>query len=76
LALRGKKSGFTRNLVVKYLAAERLGLPEPVIEGVLKTFRGIGPLGQGWIDRSFLSAGLKKQYQALVISRHAQIFGS
>jgi serine/threonine-protein kinase HipA len=76
LPLRGKKTGFTRNLVVKYLGAERLGLPEPVIEGVLKTFRDIGPLGQGWIERSFLSPGLKKQYQALMISRYAQIFGS
>jgi serine/threonine-protein kinase HipA len=76
LPLRGKKSGFTRNLVIKYLGAERLGLPEPVIEGVLKTFRDIGPLGQGWIERSFLSPGLKKQYQALMIYRYAQIFGS
>lgn len=76
LPLRGKKSGFTRNLVVKYLGAERLGLPEQVIESVLKTFREIGPLGQGWIDRSFLSPDLKKKYQALVISRYAQIFGS
>src|SRR5260221_13037780 len=59
LPLRGKKSGFTRNLVVKYLGAERLGLPEQVIEGVLRTFRDIGPLGQGWIERSFLSPGLK-----------------
>jgi serine/threonine-protein kinase HipA len=76
LPLRGKKSGFTRNLVVKYLGAERLGLPEQVIESVLKTFRDIGPLGQGWIERSLLSLGLKKRYQALLISRYAQIFGS
>jgi serine/threonine-protein kinase HipA len=76
LPLRGKKSGFTRNLVVKYLGGERLGLPEQVIESVLKAFRDIGPLGQGLIERSFLSSGLKKQYQALVISRYAQISGS
>jgi serine/threonine-protein kinase HipA len=75
LPLRGKNSGFTKNLLVKYLATERLGLPNLVIESVLKTFHDIAPMTQRWIERSFLSLGMKKRYQALVISRYAQIFG-
>jgi serine/threonine-protein kinase HipA len=76
LPLRGKKSGFTRKLLVKYLAADRLGLKERVIESVMQTFRDIGPAWEEWIGRSFLSPKRKEQYQALVTARYARILGA
>ena len=75
LPLRGKTSGFTRNLLVKYLAAERLGLPPQVIESVLQTFRKVCSAWRELIGRSFLSAVLKEQYEALITARYVKIFG-
>jgi serine/threonine-protein kinase HipA len=74
LPLRGKKSGFTRNLLIKYLAAERLGLTEPVIKGVVRTFQSIWPVWKTWIERSFLSAEAKERYCTVVTARFARIF--
>lgn len=74
LPLRGKKSGITRNLLIKYLGAERLGLTEPVIKGVLRTFQIIGPVWKTWIERSFLSVEAKERYWAVVAARFIAIF--
>jgi serine/threonine-protein kinase HipA len=74
LPLGGKKSGFTRNLLVEYLAAGRLGLTESVIKGVLQTFQSFGPVWKTWIERSFLSAEAKERYCAVLGARFAGIF--
>ena len=76
LPVQGKKSGFTRNLLVKYLAAERLGLREQVITRVLETFQEVALEWKDWIGRSFLSPERKQRYQALVTARCDRIFGA
>jgi serine/threonine-protein kinase HipA len=73
LPLRGKKSGLTRSLLLKYLAVERLGLTEQVIESVVQIFQGIRPVWKDWLERSFLSREAKERFWALVVARYGRV---
>jgi serine/threonine-protein kinase HipA len=69
LPLGGKKSGFTRNLLVQYLARERLELTQLVVESTLRLFGSVIPIWKEWIDKSFLSQALRERYWDLVKER-------
>jgi serine/threonine-protein kinase HipA len=76
LPLRGKKSGFGKSLLLKYLGIERLGLTEQVVNSVVQTFHKVRPVWKEWVERSFLSSEAKERYWALVTARYATTLGN
>ena len=76
LPLGGKKSGFTRNLFIKYLGTELLGLTPRVVDGVLRTFKQTVSVWSEWIDQSFIAPEFKTKYQELVRARYQRVFES
>jgi serine/threonine-protein kinase HipA len=73
LPLGGKKSGFTRKLLLQYLGSERLRLNRRVIGSVFELFGRVIPVWEEWIERSFLADESKTEYWNLVNSRAGRI---
>ena len=69
LPLNGKKSRLTRNDVLNYFARERLRINERVLNDVLARFAIAMPIWRDLLDRSFLSAGAKQRYLAILAER-------
>jgi len=72
LPIRGKKSNFTRNILISYFGGERLGLNEKVLSKTEEKFRELYPKWLDLIEISFLSDELKEKYiQILNLRREA-----
>lgn len=69
LSIRGKKNNLRRNDFANYFAAERLSLNEATISSVFKEIEQVMPGWEKLIQNSFLSASMKKKYQALLDER-------
>jgi serine/threonine-protein kinase HipA len=69
LPLNGKKKNLTRNDLIKYYAAERLGLNNKIIEEELNNLNESISKWEKIIDYSFLSGIMKQKYLSLVNDR-------
>lgn len=67
LALNGKKNRISRKDFVE--AANRSGVTEKVIDGLVGHFKRCMPLWEKKIDESFLSDEMKKDYKELIAKR-------
>ncbi|MFI5140632.1 MAG: HipA domain-containing protein [Sphingobacteriales bacterium] len=74
LPLKGKKNNLTKKDFLSYLAVERLGLNQAIIEDVVKDFLVAIPTWFQLIDNSFLSSGMKEKYKNLLEMRKRQLF--
>jgi len=74
LPLNGKKNNFRQRDLVDYFGYERLGLPEKIIDRVLREFQQGHARWSELLDISFLSAEMKKKYHQLLDSRFSRIF--
>lgn len=75
LPLRGKKSGLQSNDFWEYLAGERLGLRPALIEETRARFAAACADWPARIEASFLSAGMKARYLALLAERRERLGG-
>jgi serine/threonine-protein kinase HipA len=73
LPLNGKKNNLTKNDFFNYLAVEKLGLNEMVINGIRQEFYQIIPLWQKLIGFSFLSQQMQEKYLKLLNERCRRI---
>lgn len=73
LPLNGKKSKLTRNDWFVYLAKNRMGLPDVVIDDIRHTFSTARPVLEHWISISFASDEKKEAYLALLTSRFERL---
>jgi len=69
LTLKGKKSRFDRNVLIDYLAGERLQLNDKIIEQVLQDLYNAKSDWFELINISFLNADRKDSFQLLVKKR-------
>jgi serine/threonine-protein kinase HipA len=74
LSLRGKKNKLNKDDFLIYLAKERLGLSDKIIQIVLQKFLKAKPFWIDWIDRSFLSEDERNDYKILLEERWQKIF--
>ncbi|MBI4625807.1 MAG: HipA domain-containing protein [Verrucomicrobia bacterium] len=75
LPLRGKKSNLRENDFWRYLAGERLGLGSALIEQTQARFAHACADWPARIESSFLSAGMKMRYLALLAERRERLGG-
>lgn len=73
LPLAGKKKKFTRKLLIKYFAQERLNLSDIIIEKYLNVFKKSFTPWIKLIDQSFLTPEAKELYKDLVIERFKRL---
>ncbi|MBL9167383.1 MAG: HipA domain-containing protein [Verrucomicrobiales bacterium] len=69
LPVRGKKSRLTHHDVFDYFARERLQINEKVLSDVVSRFAKAIPSWRELVNESFLSAGMKENYAALLTER-------
>jgi serine/threonine-protein kinase HipA len=69
LPVKGKKSKLTRNDLLDYFARERLQMNEKLLSDVLSRFAKALPAWRELLDYSFLSAGAKQRYAAILHER-------
>jgi serine/threonine-protein kinase HipA len=69
LPIKGKKSKLTRNDFLGYFARDRLQLNEKILSDVLTRFSAGIPRWRELLDQSFLSAGAKQKYAAVLTER-------
>lgn len=69
LELNGKKHGFVRSDFIDYYASESCYIPKPRAEKILESFIKLIPEYQAWIQNSFLSEEMKRNYVNLVVER-------
>ena len=74
LPLNGKTNNFRQRDLVEYFGYERLGLPEKIIDRVLREFRQVHASWSELLDISFLSAEMKKKYHQVLDSRFSRLF--
>ncbi len=75
MPLNGKKRKLTRADWVDYLAYERLGLTETMVNRILADLRTAGQKWQDTIASSFLSTEHQVIYQDIVSARLGLFFG-
>jgi serine/threonine-protein kinase HipA len=69
LPLKGKKNNLTKNDFLNYFAAEKLGLNQNVIDGIIQEFHQIIPEWRKLIGFSFLSKQMQEKYIELLDQR-------
>lgn len=69
LPISGKRAKLSRSLFIEYFADERLKLTPKAIQEVIGDICSAAPKWESLLERSFLSAEMKKQYWDLVRSR-------
>ncbi len=75
LPLRGRKRKLTQADWIDYFCAERLGLPEAILGGVLTDLREGLPKWEEIIRRSYLTPARQDGYLAILGERHRRLFG-
>lgn len=75
LPLKGKKSGFTGNDFLRYLARERLQLTEKVRDSITEELKAAIPVWEDMIEKSFLPPEKKEKYRNIVEERAGRLFG-
>jgi serine/threonine-protein kinase HipA len=75
LPLDGKKSKFTRRLLVDYFGKERLGLSSRIISRIVERIRSSHGRWEELISISFLPEDQKEAYWDLVSERWKRVFG-
>jgi serine/threonine-protein kinase HipA len=71
LTLEGKKRKINQGHFVKF--GQGLGLTNKQVEGVFSRFVKNKPKATRWIEKSFLSDGMKTEYKDLLESRYSQL---
>ncbi len=71
LTLNGKKKRIARKDFVE--AANKAGISEKIIDGLLAHFEQCWPAWEAKIDESFLSDEMKEQYKLLILNRMKRI---
>ena len=71
LSVEGKKKKLNNGHFVRFGAG--MGLTSKQIAGVFKRFKENKPKALAWIDCSFLSEGMKKQYRGILETRYSKI---
>jgi len=74
LPLNGKKSNINRKDLVDYYGVDRMGLTKKMTDFELKKIEEMLPKWKAFIDISFLSDDLKRQYHDLLDERAARLF--
>jgi serine/threonine-protein kinase HipA len=74
LTLQGKKKNLTKNILVDYFGREICGITGKVVDNVMGQVHSAVPEWTGLIDSSYLSAGMKEKYHALLNSRLRILF--
>ena len=69
LPIKGKKSGFTKNILINYFGHERLGLNKKVLSDIEEQFRACYRDWLKLIEISFLSDDLKEKYLQVLRQR-------
>jgi len=69
LPLKGKKSNLNKEIFLKYLAKERLELPNSVVDADMQAFQDALPRCFDLIEISFLPLELKEQYAEILHER-------
>jgi serine/threonine-protein kinase HipA len=72
LTLEGKKNKLNREHFIKF--GQGLELKDSQIDGVFDRFRKKEPAAHSWINRSFLSAEMKKRYVQILNQRYARLY--
>ena len=71
LSINGKKNRLKRTDFDS--VAKTLQINEKTVAAIYQRFTKILPIWQQWIERSFLSAEMKKQYSDLIIAKLTSI---
>lgn len=75
LPLAGKKSGFTGDDFLRYLARERLQLTAKITASITEELEAAIPAWAVMIEKSFLPPEKKERYRSLVAERVGRLFG-
>ncbi|CAN5474887.1 HipA domain-containing protein [soil metagenome] len=73
LPLDGRKRKLTHQLWLEYFCAERLGLPQPIIESIVADLETALPVWQDLLDRSQLAPPRIEAYKSLLTKRAARL---
>jgi len=76
LPIRGKKSNFTRNDLIRYLCHERCQIPETEVTKMIDDLSIQSASWPSVIQRSLLSASMKERYSALLEERSLRLFNA
>lgn len=74
LPLRAKKNKISKEDLIDYFAAERLGLNDKIINKAVSKLKSVSSDWESMIKASFLSAAMQEKYLGLLSERQQRLF--